>query len=123
MKRIAAKHCAQYLPEHFFANHSPTRVFPVSEGFKSGLTRRIAVLGAPIDIGASRRGTLMGPAALRTAGLLTLFESLGFDVTDHGDLGIADMADLTDVPPENAKHYREIQRWAQALARRGYALA
>jgi arginase len=68
----------------------------------------------------------MGPAALRTAGLLTLFESLGLDVTDHGDLGIADMADmadLTDAPPEKAKHYREIQRWSRALARRSYALA
>jgi arginase len=90
---------------------------------KSESMNRIAVLGAPIEIGASRRGTLMGPAALRTAGLLTLFESLGFDVTDHGDLGIADMADLTDAPPEKAKHYREIQRWSRALARRSYALA
>jgi arginase len=90
---------------------------------KSGSTNRIAVLGAPIDIGASSRGTLMGPAALRTAGLLTLFESLGLDVTDHGDLGIADMADLTDVAPAKAKHYRDIQRWSRALARRSYALA
>jgi arginase len=65
----------------------------------------------------------MGPAALRTAGLLTLFESLGLDVTDHGDLSIADMADLTDVVPEKAKHYRDIQRWSRALARRSYALA
>src|ERR1700721_3718934 len=38
----------------------------------SETSRRIALLGAPIDIGASQRGTLMGPAALRTAGLLTL---------------------------------------------------
>ena len=28
---------------------------------------RIAVLGAPNDLGASQRGALMGPAALRTA--------------------------------------------------------
>ena len=61
--------------------------------------RHIVVLGAPIDMGASQRGTLMGPAALRTAGLLTLLETLGFEVTDHGDLSIAGMADLTDVPP------------------------
>ena len=56
---------------------------------KSDQSSRIAVLGAPIDLGASQRGTLMGPAALRTAGLLTLLEGLGFDVTDHGDLCIA----------------------------------
>ena len=47
------------------------------------------MLGAPIDMGASQRGTLMGPAALRTAGLLTVLDSLGFEVTDHGDLSIA----------------------------------
>ena len=62
---------------------------------KSDQSSRIAVLGAPIDLGASQRGTLMGPAALRTAGLLILLEGLGFDVTDHGDLCIAGMADVT----------------------------
>ena len=86
-------------------------------------TRSIALLGAPIDMGASQRGTLMGPAALRTAGLLTLLESLGFAVTDHGDLSVADMVDFTDAPPDNANHYREIQRWIRALSRRGYEVA
>ena len=85
--------------------------------------RHIAVLGAPIDMGASQRGTLMGPAALRTAGLLTVLESLGFVLTDHGDLSINSMADLTDVPPEKANHYREIQRWTRILSRRGYEIA
>src|SRR5580700_12161405 len=65
----------------------------------------------------------MGPAAIRTAGLLTLLETLGFEVTDHGDLSVAGMADLTDVPPDNARHYREIQRWTRALSSRGYELA
>jgi arginase len=83
----------------------------------------IAVLGVPIDMGASQRGTLMGPAALRTAGLLTLLEGLGFAVTDHGDLSIAGMADLADPPPVKANHYREIQRWTRALSCRGYELA
>ncbi len=90
---------------------------------KPDLTRRIAVLGAPIDIGASQRGTLMGPAALRTAGLLTLLDGLGFEVNDYGDLLIDDVADLDDAPPDNAKHYREIQRWTRALSARAYELA
>jgi arginase len=85
--------------------------------------RSIALLGAPIDMGASQRGTLMGPAALRTAGLLTLLESLGFAVTDYGDVSAADMTDLRDRPPDNANHYREIQRWTRALSRRGYEVA
>ena len=41
---------------------------------KPDTARRIALLGAPIDLGASQRGTLMGPAALGTAGLLTVLE-------------------------------------------------
>src|ERR1700751_4890096 len=85
--------------------------------------RSIALLGAPIDLGASQRGTLMGPAALRTAGLLTLLESLDFDVTDYGDLAVTGLPDLTDLPPQNAKHYRDIQRWTRLLSRRGYEVA
>src|ERR1700720_3325197 len=76
-------------------------------------TKPIALLGAPIDMGASQRGTLMGPAALRTAGLLTLLETLGLEVTDHGDLSVNGGPDLTDAPPKNANHYREIQRWTR----------
>ncbi len=89
----------------------------------SDQARRIALLGAPIDMGASQRGTLMGPAALRTAGLGALLDALGFEVHDHGDLSVTDMADLRDVPPENANHYREIQRWTRVLSRRGYEIA
>jgi arginase len=85
--------------------------------------KKIAVLGVPIDIGASQRGTLMGPAALRTAGLLTLLEGLGFDVEDHGDLSIGEVAELADAPPDNARHYREIQRWTRGLSPRAYELA
>jgi arginase len=85
--------------------------------------QRIAVIGAPIDMGASQRGTLMGPAALRTAGLLTLLESLGFDVNDYGDLAVGGMADLSDPPPTKANNYRDIQRWTRALSKHGYEVA
>lgn len=93
------------------------------DALNSNATKRIAVLGAPVDIGASQRGTLMGPAALRTAGLLTLLEGLGFEVKDYGDLSIDDVVALADPPPENARHYREIQRWTRALNTRAYRLA
>jgi len=85
--------------------------------------KKVALLGAPIEIGASQRGTLMGPAALRTAGLLTLFEGLGFAVEDHGDLSIGEVAELADEPPDSARHYREIQRWIRLLSKRAYELA
>jgi arginase len=89
----------------------------------SGRPKKIAILGAPIEIGASQRGTLMGPAALRTAGLLTLLDGLGFAVQDHGDLSVAEVAPLADAPPDNAKHYREIQRWIRTISARAYDLA
>jgi arginase len=90
---------------------------------KQDRTNRIALLGAPIDMGASQRGTLMGPAALRTAGLAGLLETMDFEVVDYGDLSVADTIDLSDPPPENANHYREIQRWTRVLSRRGHEIA
>jgi arginase len=85
--------------------------------------KKVALLGAPIEIGASQRGTLMGPAALRTAGLLTLFDALGFAVEDHGDLSIGRVAELADEPPDSARHYREIQRWIRLLSKHAYEMA
>ena len=89
----------------------------------SDTPKPIAVLGSPIEIGASQRGTLMGPAALRTAGLVTLLHGLGFDVNDHGDLRVDAVPHLDDAPPDNARHYREIQRWIRTLSARAYELA
>ena len=85
--------------------------------------KRIALLGVPVEVGASQPGTLMGPAALRTAGLGALLESLGFAVEDHGDISVGNHAASTDDPPNNAKFYREIQKWTQAASARAYALA
>lgn len=95
----------------------------MTQAAKLESTRRIALLGVPIDLGAAQRGTLMGPPAIRTAGLLTLLESLDFEVTDYGDLSVAGMTDPSDVPPQNAKHYRDIQRWTRLLGQRGYEVA
>ncbi|SHN81857.1 arginase [Bradyrhizobium erythrophlei] len=89
----------------------------------SAPAKKIAVLGAPIEIGASQMGTLMGPDALRTAGLLTLLEGLGFAVEDHGNLSVKNVPALEDTPPENTKHYREIQRWIHTISSRAYELA
>jgi arginase len=84
---------------------------------------RIALLGAPIEIGASQRGTLMGPDALRTAGIGRVLEQLGFQVEDHGNL-VAPVALAADgPPPANAKYYEEIKPWIGALSERAWQLA
>jgi arginase len=90
---------------------------------ESAHCKAIALLGAPVEVGASQRGTLMGPAALRTAGLAAVLESLGFAVEDHGDLSLADLHPGDDVAPDNTKHYREIGAWIRALSARAYGIA
>ena len=48
---------------------------------------------------------------------------LGFAVEDHGDLSVAEVTPLDDIPPDNARHYREIQRWIRTISARAYDLA
>lgn len=88
-----------------------------------GRFAKVALLGVPIDMGAAQRGTLMGPAALRTAGIKPVLENLGIEVTDHGDVSVAQGAPTTDQIPANANHYRDIQAWVRALSPRAYDLA
>jgi arginase len=84
---------------------------------------RIALLGVPIEIGASQRGTLMGPAALRTAGIGRVLEQLGAYVEDHGDLAISTASSADGPPPANAKYYDDIKSWIRALSERARLLA
>ncbi|MBR0753169.1 arginase [Bradyrhizobium jicamae] len=89
---------------------------------RNSMPQRIALLGAPIEIGASQAGTLMGPAALRTAGIARLLQQLGFAVDDHGDIAIP--AVVPDGPvPVYAKFYDEVKTWIRALSERSYWLA
>jgi arginase len=47
---------------------------------------RICIIGAPIDLGADRRGVDIGPRAIRYAGLRGQLERLGHTVHDMGNL-------------------------------------
>jgi arginase len=87
----------------------------------------IALLGVPIEIGASQAGTLMGPAALRTAGIARVLEQLGLTVEDYGDLATPAKASTevsaNDPPPANAKYYDEIKAWLRGLSERAWQIA
>lgn len=50
------------------------------------MTDRIELIGLPTDAGASHRGAIMGPAALRVAELARRLTKLGFSVSDRGDI-------------------------------------
>jgi arginase len=84
---------------------------------------RIALLGVPIEIGASQRGTLMGPDALRTAGIGRVLEQLEFCVEDHGNLAISAVSAADGPAPANAKYYEEIKDWIRVLSERAWQIA
>jgi len=83
----------------------------------------IALLGVPVEIGASQAGTLMGPAALRTAGIARLLEQLSLTVEDHGDLSKPLAATGDSLPPANAKYYDEVKEWVRMLSKHAWQIA
>lgn len=52
------------------------------------MSRTIRIIGVPIDLGQSKRGVDMGPAALRYAGLAEKLEALGHRVIDNGNIPV-----------------------------------
>src|SRR5260221_12135986 len=88
---------------------------------KPARTAPIGILGVPTEAGASDRGAAMGPAALRTAGLIECFAGLGRAVVDHGDLADLPRVELRPIPagrqPRNAA---EVVATVRALADRTF---
>jgi len=52
----------------------------------AGKTQKVAIIGAPLDLGQGRRGVDMGPSAMRAAGLEERLRSLGYEVRDLGNV-------------------------------------
>lgn len=77
---------------------------------------RVALFGAPIDLGASLRGACMGPAALRIAGLEAELRERGFDVEDRGDVAPRSPLPAVSGAGERARNLAEIAAWARALS-------
>ncbi|MBN9675514.1 arginase [Salipiger bermudensis] len=78
-----------------------------------------ALLGAPIETGASQRGCIMGPASLRTAGLAEGLAGLGWEVSDRGDVSIAPQASQPHANPA-LNHLAETSAWIAALHAAAY---
>ena len=83
-----------------------SKSFPPS-GTQSLPTRRIQVIGVPLDMGASRRGVDMGPSAMRVAGLEARLEALGHRVTDGGNVAVA-IAETQNFGSPNARYLKQI---------------
>jgi len=78
----------------------------------------VSIVGVRLDLGAGRRGTDMGPSAVRIAGLHAGLAKAGFrDVVDTGDVG-HDAVETLDPGDSQAKHLDEIAKVCTQLAER-----
>lgn len=75
----------------------------------------IAVIGAPMDLGAGRRGVDMGPSALRIARLHERLVSLGYSVQDLGNVAV-DQPESAPTGPTNARYLPQIAHTCARLS-------
>jgi arginase len=75
----------------------------------------IAVIGAPLDLGQSRRGVDMGPSAVRVANLNARVASLGYVVEDMGNVPV-EQPESAPAGNERAKYLPQIAATCSRLA-------
>jgi arginase len=75
----------------------------------------VAVIGAPLDLGAGRRGVDMGPSAIRYAGLATRIRQLGRECVDWGNVETA-VAEASDAGEERARFLAQIKATCERVA-------
>ena len=76
---------------------------------------KAAIIGAPLDLGAGRRGVDMGPSALRNAGLEERLTALGVDCADRGDVTTA-VAEATAEHGPRARFLPAIRATCERIA-------
>jgi arginase len=75
----------------------------------------IVVIGAPMDLGAGRRGVDMGPSALRVAGLNQKLAELGYHAEDLGNV-VVDQPESLPTGPAHARYLPQIAHTCARLA-------
>ena len=79
----------------------------------SAKPQAVALIGAPTDVGAGRRGTSMGPEALRVAGLDKSLRRLGRSVHDHGN--ISGPINPEALRSSGYRHLAEVASWCRGV--------
>ena len=75
----------------------------------------IAIIGAPLDLGAGRRGVDMGVSAVRFAGLGQRLTDLGYKVEDLGNVS-TEQPERVAAGPDNARYLPQIAHTCARLA-------
>jgi arginase len=79
-------------------------------------SRHIAILGAPLDLGAGRRGVDMGPSAVRVANLNGRLAELGYQVEDLGNVPVVQPESQAEVH-SRAKYLPQIVETCTQVAK------
>ena len=79
------------------------------------MTKKVKIIGVPMDLGAGRRGVDMGPSAIRIAGLNQAVAFLGCEVSDVGNVHVA--------PPEAVAQVHARARYLPEIAAASEELA
>ncbi len=80
---------------------------PITKPLENVDSKKIRIIGVPLDLGQSRRGVDMGPSAVRVAGLESKLEALGYVVEDKGNVPVA-LAETKSAGDPQAKYLKEI---------------
>ena len=75
----------------------------------------IAIIGAPMDLGAGRRGVDMGPSAIRLACLNEKLSLLGYQIHDLGNI-LVDQPENLPPGPTNARYLPQIAHTCERAA-------
>lgn len=75
----------------------------------------IAIIGAPLDLGAGRRGVDMGPSAMRVANLNAKLSLLQYRVEDLGNIAV-EQQESSPAGPRRARYLPQITEVCRRLA-------
>jgi len=79
-------------------------------------TQPVVVIGAPLDLGAGRRGVDMGPSAIRYAGLARRLAAMWLEVEDWGNIQVP-VPEATSLGDEHARFLPEVKAVCEQVAR------
>lgn len=86
---------------------------------KVNTKKKLKIVGAPMDLGADRRGVDMGPSVVRIAGLSAKLREMGHEVEDIGNVPVELAETLTVTESDRPhKYLSQVAQSAQVLADR-----